>query len=38
MLTAAIHGDELNGVGIIHRLFAGLDAKTMAGAVVAIPG
>ncbi len=38
LLTAAIHGDELNGVGIIHRLFAGLEVKTMAGTVVAIPG
>ena len=25
LLTAAIHGDELNGIEVIHQLFAGLD-------------
>lgn len=38
LLTAAIHGDELNGVAVIHRLFAEIDPKTLAGTLVAVPG
>jgi uncharacterized protein len=38
LLTAAIHGDELNGIDVIHRLFADLDPRAMQGTVVAIPG
>ena len=36
-LTAAVHGDELNGISVIQRLFADLDVSTMKGTVVAIP-
>jgi hypothetical protein len=36
-LTAAVHGDELNGVSVIQRLFADLDVETLKGTVVAIP-
>ncbi len=36
-LTAAVHGDELNGVSVIQRLFADLDVETLRGTVVAIP-
>jgi len=36
-LNAAIHGDEVGGVEIITRLFAGLDPATMAGTVIAVP-
>lgn len=36
-LTAAVHGNELNGVAAIHRLFHGLDVTTLRGAIVAIP-
>jgi predicted deacylase len=36
-LTAAIHGDELNGVSVIQRLFADLEVATLRGTVVAIP-
>ncbi|OAV44942.1 succinylglutamate desuccinylase/aspartoacylase family protein [Lewinella sp. 4G2] len=36
-LTAAIHGDELNGISVIQRLFADLDVSTLNGTVVAIP-
>ena len=36
-LSAAIHGDELNGMEIIRRVLAELDAKTMAGTVLAVP-
>ncbi|MTB49537.1 succinylglutamate desuccinylase/aspartoacylase family protein [Lewinella sp. W8] len=36
-LTAALHGDELNGVSVIQRLFADLEVDELAGTVVAIP-
>lgn len=35
-LTAALHGNELNGVFTIHRLFESLEGRNMAGAVVAV--
>lgn len=38
MITAAIHGDELNGIIVIHRLFAQLEAADIAGTIVAVPG
>jgi predicted deacylase len=36
-LSAAIHGDELNGVEIIRRVLREVDAKKLRGAVVAVP-
>ena len=33
-LTAALHGDELNGIAVIHRLFANLDVEKLRGNVV----
>ncbi|MEQ8659770.1 MAG: succinylglutamate desuccinylase/aspartoacylase family protein, partial [Gammaproteobacteria bacterium] len=36
-LTAAIHGDELNGVEIVRRVLAGLDAAELSGTVVGVP-
>lgn len=36
-ITAAIHGDELNGTLLIHNLIPKLDLHTMAGTVVAVP-
>jgi predicted deacylase len=36
-LSGAIHGDELNGVEIIRRIIGELDAKTLRGAVIAVP-
>lgn len=36
-LSAAIHGDELNGIQIIRRVLRDLDAKTLRGAVIAVP-
>lgn len=36
-LTAAIHGDELNGVAIIRRIIDGLDPAKLRGTVVGIP-
>ena len=36
-LTAAVHGDELNGISVIQRLFADLEVDKLRGTVVAIP-
>jgi predicted deacylase len=36
-LSAAVHGDEINGVEIIRRVTRGLDARKMAGTVIAVP-
>ncbi len=36
-LTAAVHGDELNGVEIIRRIMYNLDAATMSGTVIGVP-
>ncbi len=36
-LSAALHGDELNGVEIISRVLALLDARRLVGTVVAVP-
>lgn len=36
-LTAAIHGDELNGIEIVRRVMYDLDPKKLAGTVVGIP-
>jgi len=36
-LTAAIHGDELNGVEIVRRVLAGLDADELSGTVIGVP-
>lgn len=36
-LTAAIHGNELNGIPVIQRLFRELDAEQLRGTVVGVP-
>jgi len=36
-LTAGIHGDELNGVEIAHRVYAQTAAKDLAGTLIAVP-
>lgn len=36
-LSAAVHGDEIVGVEIIRRVLPRLDARRMAGAVIAVP-
>lgn len=36
-LSAAIHGDELNGIDIVRRVLRRLDAKSLRGAVIAVP-
>jgi predicted deacylase len=38
LVTAGIHGDELNGIDVLHRLVAGLDPAGLAGTLVAVPG
>jgi uncharacterized protein len=35
LLTAGIHGDEMNGISVIHRLAASVDPSTLAGTLVA---
>jgi predicted deacylase len=36
-VTAAVHGNELNGIPVIQRLFARLDPTQMRGTIVAVP-
>jgi predicted deacylase len=36
-LSAAVHGDEIGGVEIIRRALLGVDPKTLAGTIVAVP-
>jgi len=38
LLTAGVHGDELNGIDVLHRLVAGLDPAALTGTIVAVPG
>ena len=35
-LAAALHGDELNGIGVLHRLLAELDPMRLRGTVLAL--
>ena len=36
-LTAAVHGNELNGIPVIQRLFNEIDIKNLAGTIVGVP-
>lgn len=36
-ITAAVHGNELNGIDAIHALLKELDPQTLVGTVVAVP-
>jgi uncharacterized protein len=36
-LTAAVHGDELNGIEIVRELLYDLDANRLAGTIVGVP-
>ncbi|MGI9293341.1 MAG: succinylglutamate desuccinylase [Pseudomonadales bacterium] len=36
-LTAAVHGDELNGIEIVRRMLYNIDADKLAGAVIGVP-
>ena len=37
-MTAALHGNELNGISVIHQVMAELDLKSLHGTIIAIPG
>lgn len=37
-LTAALHGNELNGIPIIHEIFDELDVVSLKGILIAVPG
>ncbi|MEL6942603.1 MAG: succinylglutamate desuccinylase/aspartoacylase family protein, partial [Bacteroidota bacterium] len=37
-LTAAIHGNEINGIPIIHEVMNRIDIQNLEGTVVAVPG
>jgi predicted deacylase len=36
-LTAAVHGDELNGIEVVRRVLDDLDVEELNGAVIAVP-
>jgi len=36
-MTSTIHGDEINGIEIIRRIFKALDVKQMHGSVIGVP-
>ncbi|WP_298327954.1 succinylglutamate desuccinylase/aspartoacylase family protein [Asticcacaulis sp.] len=38
LITAGIHGDELNGIAVIHTLAETLNPDSLSGTIVAIPG
>lgn len=38
LLTAGIHGDELSGIAVLHRLARDLDPKALSGTLVMVPG
>ena len=37
LLTAAVHGDELNGIPVIQRVFQRLETKSVSGTVIGVP-
>jgi predicted deacylase len=36
-LTAAVHGDELNGIEMVRRVLHNLDSRRLAGSVIGVP-
>ena len=38
LLTAGIHGDELNGIGVIQQLAASVDPNSLNGTLIAVAG
>jgi len=36
-LTAAVHGDELNGIEMVRRVFHDIDPKKLSGALIGVP-
>ncbi|MFM1879485.1 MAG: hypothetical protein RLZZ241_2351 [Bacteroidota bacterium] len=37
-ITAAIHGNELNGIPVIHQLLQEIDPQALKGSIIAVPG
>jgi len=37
MITSALHGNEVNGIAVIHKLFARIEPTQLAGTIIAIP-
>lgn len=38
LITAGIHGDELNGISVLQHLAQSIDPKILSGTLVAVPG
>ncbi|UTW58516.1 succinylglutamate desuccinylase/aspartoacylase family protein [Kordiimonas sp. SCSIO 12603] len=38
LLTAGVHGDELNGIRALHKLMEDIDPDILAGTVISVPG
>lgn len=38
LITAGIHGDELNGIAVLHRLATTIDPAKLAGTLTLVPG
>lgn len=38
LLTAGVHGDELNGIAVIHSLLKKISYQQLSGTIVAVPG
>lgn len=38
LLTSAVHGDELNGISVIHGLVQSLDLSALRGTIIVVPG
>lgn len=38
LLTSAVHGDELNGISVIHGLLQSIDVTALRGTLVVVPG
>ncbi|WKL57105.1 M14 family metallopeptidase [Asticcacaulis sp. ZE23SCel15] len=38
LLTAAIHGDELNGIPVVQQIITDTDPHTLNGTIIAVPG
>ena len=36
-LTAGVHGDELNGIEIVRKVFEGLEPKSLSGMILGVP-
>ena len=36
-IMSAVHGNELNGIPVLHRLFRAIDPSTLAGTIVGVP-